>query len=467
MAGLRALTLRGGFYTAGRQLVGMALSFAGLAALVRFTGPGAYGVYVSAFAFYTYAVMLLGLGLDVFLVRQSEEPTSADLDHAFTLALVSGGLGLLLALPGAAAAEAWTGAPGLESAMVGLFACLPLQIAGLVPSAVLQRRMDYRRLAGAELAGLLALYAVALPLAAQGAGAWAAVAGYWGQQVVIAGLFFWRAGYRPRLRWEGWRMRAMLAYGLPLSGAIWTWHARFLATPLIVTRLLGPEAAAAVAVTLRIAESLSFMRTVAWRVAIPAMGRIQGEPERLAAAIAEGLRLQLLVTGPAMLAFSLLAPWLVPLALGRDWLPMVGLFPFIALAYLANSVFSLHFSALHVIGRNGAVALSHLLHVALLFAAAQLLLPHTGLAGYGYAELAATASYALAHALVLRRIGPVPVGLGLAWAAGFGLPLFAGLAGPWVWMGPVLVLALPATRRALAEHWLQLRGLAISVRSPP
>jgi O-antigen/teichoic acid export membrane protein len=459
MAGLRALTLRGGLYTAMRQVVGMAMSFAGLALLVRLIGAKDYGVYVSAFAIYTYALMFLGLGIDINLVRQPAEPSDDDLHQAFTLALAAGGAGLALALPGAVLVQRWIGVEGVLAAMLGLFAVLPLQIATLVPAAVLQRRLDYRRLAAAELAGLAALYAVALPVAALGGGALAAVAGYWAQQGVIAALLFPQAGYRPGLRWRPDRVRAMIGYGAPLSAAIWMWHARFLVNPLVVARVLGPEAAAAVGIAIRIAESLSFMRTVAWRVAIPAMGRVQDDKAKLAAAIGDGIRLQLLVTGPAMAGFSLVAPWLIPWALGRDLQAMVALFPFIGLGYLVNSVFCLHFSALHVTGRNGLVAASHFVHVALLFAAAAAFTPMFGLLGYGLAEVVALGGYAVAQALVRRCIGRVDVTLGLVWAAGFALPLFAATLGPWAWAAPFAVLALPATRQALSGYRQQIAAV--------
>lgn len=457
---LRTLSLRGGLYTAGRQLSGMAISFAGLATLIRLIGPAGYGVYVAAFALYGYAFIFLGLGCDVYLMRKPGEPSEADLHQASALMLATGLAGAALAVPASRLAAAWIGDPRIAPVLRGLFACLPLQLATLVPSAMLQRRMDYRWLAQAELAGMLGFYGAALPLAVLGAGVAAPVAGLWAQQATAAMLLLRRSGYRPRLCWDRKRVRAMFAFGLRLTLATGMWHARFLVNPLIVARVLGPEAAATVGIGLRIVEALSFMRTVAWRVAIPAMGRVQRQPARLIAAIEDGTRLQLLVTGPVMLAFSLLAPWLIPLALGRDLAPMLTLFPFLALAYLINSVFCLHFPALHVIGRNTEVAGVHLLHVVLLCAAAALLVPACGLIGYGYAEMVAMGGYGLAQACVRRHVGPVRTALGLAWAGAFAAPLFVGALGPWSWAGPALALGLPASRRALSITWTQLRALA-------
>ncbi|MBI2235567.1 MAG: oligosaccharide flippase family protein [Magnetospirillum sp.] len=458
MESLRALALKGGVYTGLRQLAGMAISFAGLAALVRLIGPAAYGVYVSAFALAAYAQVLLALGIDVFLVRKVDMPEPDDLHQGFTLALAAGTVGFLLALPGSRLAEDWIGVAGVRDAVLALFACLPLQLATLVPSAVLQRRMDWKGIAQAELAGLLAFQVAALGLAAWDGGTAAPVAGFWAQQATTTALLLRRSGYRPRLRWRPNRLRPMLTYGVPFAAATWMWHLRGLTTPLVVARLLGPEAAAAVGIGVRIAESLSFMRLVAWRVSIPALSHLQRQPERLAAAVAQGALAQLAITGPAMLAFRLAAPWVIPLAFGRDWPLLVGLFPFLATAYLANCLFGLHFAALHVAGRNVEAGAVHLLHALLLMGTAELLAPHLGGLAYGWAEMAALAAYALLHLMVRLRIGEVPLALALAWALAAAAALFAERLGPWAWLGLPVVLLLPATRRLLDRWRTELVG---------
>jgi PST family polysaccharide transporter len=458
MESLRGLVFKGGIYTGLRQLAGMAISFGGLAALVRLIGPAAYGVYISAFALAAYAQVILALGIDVYLVRKANTPESDDLHQGFTLALTAGTAGFLLALPGSRLAEHWIGVVGVRDAMLALFACLPLQLVSLIPSAVLQRRMDWKGIAQAELAGLVVFQAAALGVAAWGGGTTAPVAGFWAQQATTFALLLRRSGYRPRLRWQPGRLKPMLAYGVPFAAATWMWHLRGLANPLVVARLLGPEAAAAVGIGIRIAESLSFMRLVAWRVSIPALAHVQQQPQRLTAAVAQGALAQLAITAPVMLVFRLAAPWFIPLAFGRDWPLLVELFPFVAVAYLGNCLFGLHFAALHVAGRNVEAGSVHLLHALLLMGTAELLAPHLGGLAYGWAEMAALAAYGLLHLLVRRHIGAVPLALALAWTLATAAALFAGQLGPWAWLGLPVVLLLPSTRRLLVRWRTDLVG---------
>lgn len=460
MAGLRQLAWRGGIAMAVRQVLGMVLSFVGLVALARLIGPKAYGTYVAALALHGWLVLVFHWGVDVFLVRKPEEPTPEDAHQAFTLCLVLGVAAVALAWPAGQLAAAWIGIERIDLAVAVLFCSMPVQLATQVPLALLQRRMAYASLARAELAGHLSLYIVAVGAAWGGLGLLAPLLGWWAQQLVTAGLAYRAAAYRPRTVWRPAVLRAMLGYGLGYAASVWIWQLRMLVNPLVVARLLGPEAAAGVAVAIRLAESLSFMRVVIWRVSIAAMGRLQGDRPRLAAAVAEGMRLEAAAIGAAMLAFSVVAPWLVPLAFGRDWAPVVDLFPFLALAYLVNGVFSLQSSALYALGRNLEVGVFHALHVAMLVTAAVLLVPRLGLLGYGLAEVAALCAYRVLHGAAARNLGPVAVGMALVWTAGLALGLFAGPLGPAAWAGPALVLALPATWRTAAGWWSQLKGLA-------
>lgn len=457
MARLRMLAWQGGVTMAVRQILGMVISFVGLVAVARMIGPQAYGIYVSALALHTFLVLFFQWGTDVFLLRHPSPPQDDHVAQALALALVLGGIGAMLGWPVGRLAERWIGSPGVALAVATLFAGMPLQLAALVPSALLQRRMAYRPVAWAELSGQAALYGVAVTAAAAGWGLRAPLAGWWAQLIVQTAALFALAGWRPRLIWRRALLSQLLSYGMGYSAAIWVWQLRTLVNPLIVARVLGPEAAAGVAVAVRLVDSLSFMRMVLWRVAMPALGRLQGDRPRLAAAVAEGSSLLILAVAPVLAAFAAILPWLVPLAFGRGWSTAAVVFPFLALGALGNGLFSLQSSALLVLGRNLDVAAFHAVHVALLAGVAALLVPRLGVLGFGLAETAALASYPLLQWMARRALGPVDIALPLSWAAGFGLALFGHALGPAVMAGPLAALALPASRRAVLAWWAQLK----------
>src|SRR5439155_3764686 len=166
---------------------------------------------------------------------------------------------------------------------------------------------------------------------------------------------------------------------------------------------------------------------------------------RLGRAVAEGTRLQLLAVGPFLVAFGWVAPTAIPALFGPAWAPAAIVYPFIALSYMANAMFSLHSSALYVLQRNWAVTVFHLLHIALFAGTALVLVPKIGVIGYGLAEVAALPAYTIVHRAVQRHVGVLTYGLAAAWALGFGLALFYRWLGWWSVIGLAAAMAWPQT----------------------
>jgi hypothetical protein len=125
--------------------------------------------------------------------------------------------------------------------------------------------------------------------------------------------------------------------------------------------------------------------------------------------------------------FSLTGPFVVNHLVGKRWTPSLSVYPFVALGVLVNSVYNLQAAALFVRGATRVVTRSYFMHVALLGAGTYLLLPHLGIVGYGWAEVAACGGYARIHraftkSLSYRKLAPLTLLFGillfLPWAIG-------------------------------------------------
>jgi PST family polysaccharide transporter len=243
----------------------------------------------------------------------------------------------------------------------------------------------------------------------------------------------------------------MLGYGLGYSAAALFWELRNLVNPLVVGRYAGAEEVGYVALTIRLVEQLSFIIVVIWRVATVALARLQEDRARLVQAVTEGLSLQLMLLGPILAGFGLVVPWILPLLFGPRWLPVLEVYPFIALTYLCIAGVNLYSSALSVLRRNWQVATSNLVHSTLLAGAALLLVPHLGLSGYGWAEVVAIPSYILFIIWFQVYIGRVRYTQAGVWFIAWAIPLFSWQLGPWVWVSVIVPLIWPATRRELLQ----------------
>jgi O-antigen/teichoic acid export membrane protein len=420
--------------------------------LTRALGPEAYGIWVAASVLHTYLSNLSGWGVDVYLIRRRAEPSTQDYHQAFSLLLVLGLAGALFGLLALPILQHWMQLEGLVPLATVLFIGLPVGLVTAVPSAILERALDYRKVALIELAGLITFYPVALPLAYRGWGPWAPVAGSWAAQLLTLGLLYQLSGYRPRLQWEAARIRAMVSYGLGFSSSEWIWNLGNLVNPLIVGRYAGAEAVGQVGLAIRLVEHLAAIALVpASRLAIPVLARVSEEKARLVRALSEGTTLQIVSLGPVLAGIGLIAPWIIPLLIGPGWLPALEVYPFIATAYLVGSAQSLHTSLLFVLGKLREVVIFRLTHLVIFAGSALLLVPQLGLRGYGWADLVALPAYSLLLIWNFLHVGrPISVHA-VAWLACWILPLFTWELGYWTWTGVVVLLLLPATRRQLLQ----------------
>lgn len=417
-----AATMRGGLYLAGRYGLGVLVSVGNMLVLTWWIGPHAYGVFVTAIAIVAFLAVLARAGVDTYLVREAA-PDKRTYGTATTI-ILSFSIGLaLLAAAVTPLLVRWYGSREFVAPYVLLLATVPVTGITSVPMAQLERSLNFRSVAGIELAGQSAGFLVSALLAWRGAGVWAPVAGQISWQILTLIGAANAASAPLRLHFDREEARKMLAYGAGLTASLRTWQLRTLVNPLLVGRFAGAEAVAFVALAIRIAEALGTFRLAAGRMAIAALARLQDRQDDFRQALQLTLRLQVITLGPLLCAFAWLGPVVVPRLVGTRWMPSLAVYPFIAAGVLINSVYNLQASALFVIGKQWVVLRSYAVHVALLATGALCLLPRLGIAGYGWAELLACGAYCLIHSglaqtvrMSYRKLTP--------WVAAFSAGLF-------------------------------------------
>ncbi|MDX2098985.1 MAG: oligosaccharide flippase family protein [Leptolyngbyaceae cyanobacterium bins.59] len=448
---IRTQVMKGGAYLIIRQGLGILIGLGGVLLLTRAIGPENYGLYAASFSLLVYLQSIAQWGIEVYLVRREGEEQIEVYHQAFTLLLCLGCGWALLSLLGLPLLKDWIRLEGFVPVARALFLGLPILVLGRVPMSRLERHLDYRKVALIEFGGQITYYTVALPLAFQGAGVWSAVAGWWAQQTLISCLLYWGARYRPRFYWDPKLIQEMIRYGLSFSTSMWVWQLRDLVNPLIIGRYAGAEAVGYVALAIRLIQTLSFVKDATWRLSIAALGRLQGNRTRLVKAVTEGMSLQVMALGPLLVGFAIVAPPLLPYLFGSHWLPVLSIYPFIALSYLTNAVFNLHSSVLYVLKKNWEVTTFHFIHIVLFAGAASLLVPHLGLAGYGWAEVIALPGYVVVHFWLGRNVGyPIYTQAGI-WLLATMLPLFAWKLGAWAWGGLLLPIVWTKTRQEIQQ----------------
>ncbi|MCD4685011.1 MAG: lipopolysaccharide biosynthesis protein [Anaerolineae bacterium] len=214
--------------------------------------------------------------------------------------------------------------PLLAPLLIAMSAAALLRSISTVPRALLSRRLDFRTLALARIAGMLVAGTGAVMFAALGAGAWSLIA----QVALLNGI-----GALIVFRVTRWRPRRTISR--PALTSLWQFApsvAVFTILSTLITHAddqiigyrLGTQALGYY--TLAYAFMAWPVYDVLGRVSAvlyPVFARLQNNPARLRTAYLESLQLATLCAFPLLTLIVITAPVLVPWLLGVTWEPIV------------------------------------------------------------------------------------------------------------------------------------------------
>jgi PST family polysaccharide transporter len=473
MRNLNRITVRSGLYLGLRYGFGILISLGNMLILTWWIGPRAYGLFVTVIGLTGFLASLARAGADTYLIRMEETPSDRLYQVALTLIATNAIALVLIGIALVPLLIRWFGNRDFVAPYLASLVAIPLTGWAGPPTAKLERALDFGKVATIELGGQMLALVVSLTLAWHHMGVWAPVAGLLAWQVWAMAAALRAARMMPRFAFDRNEVRAMLSFGLGYTMSLRAWQLRTLVNPLIVGRLAGAESVAYVGLAIRIAEGLGFVRIAAGRLAIAALSRLRSDPARLRLGLERALELQVMTLGPLLCGFALAGPMVFARVIGTRWLPSLHVFPWIAAAVLANSVYNLQASALFVLGEQWTVFRTYMIQVALLSLGTWVLLPRCGILGYGLAEALACGAYFFLHAKLAQKICLSYRRLA-SWSAASLLPLFSAVESHrqviwWLWLPLAVVVAIELrhwwarreqTKRVVAELYEERTALA-------
>lgn len=304
-------------WTAGAKWATQILSWASVLAVARLLSPADFGIGEIAGMFFglTNVLAEFGIGTAVLHMPELERKTLGQL-HLFSLLLCSGIFGLsVLAAPGLA----WF----FRSDHVAFFIVsnIGFLLTGIqaVPLGLLQRDMDYRRLALMEAMQALITAAITVTTAWIGWGYWALIAGPGtGKLLAAALLCYWK---QVPFEWPRWAdIRTPVEMGRRVAVGRVAAAAYTYADGIVIGRTMGE----AVLGTYRMAMNLASapaekVSSLIMRTATPLFANVMDDlplVRRYYLIIVELLSLAVM---PLMLGLAIVAPQAVLLILGPKW----------------------------------------------------------------------------------------------------------------------------------------------------
>jgi O-antigen/teichoic acid export membrane protein len=316
-------------WRSGSQVLTQIVSWCSTLIVIRLLAPQDYGMFAMTQVMLVLLSTMNGWGLASALIRE-DEVSEERLRQALGMLIL---LNLALAITQFLAAPLvalWFEEPQVADLLrVQSLLYLTVPFCAL-PLAILTRRMDFRRPAQVRLAGALAGATTALAGALSGWGVWTLVFAPMAILVTEAIGMTWaaRAPIRPSFRFAG--AGRIAGFGGVMTATQLFWFVQSQADVVIAGRVLDPHDLGVYTTGLFLAQLLAskFVPPIN-EVAYAAYSRQQ---EVAASALLATIRLVMLVALPAYAGLAVVAPVLVPVLLGEQWIEIVPLLPILSLA---------------------------------------------------------------------------------------------------------------------------------------
>ena len=304
----------------GKQL----LQFCSMLVLVRLLEPSAFGlmalVWVVLFVF--DALQESGLG-SAFIYRRDDIKHAAGTAAVF--AAISGTALYACCFLAAPVAAHLFRAPELTDVLRVSALTLILKGVSVVPSAILERELDFRARANIDLIAATVQVGVSIGLATSGAGVWSLVAGILTSAAITALMYWWLTPWRPSLGLASWGMlRELLHYGRFITAGNLLVLVNNTVDNVLVGRMLGTTQLGFYAVTFRLATMPDdVIGYIVGRVMFPVYSRLQDDSATFRRVYLQNLQRIALLALPASIGLIVAAEPIVLALLGSGWTEVV------------------------------------------------------------------------------------------------------------------------------------------------
>lgn len=395
------------------HLVAQSFAYGSLILLARWLPLSSFGTVAVGTGIVYVAALVVDRGTHGAIVVQPHI-TRSDLIRGYRGCML---VAVVLAAGMAAGAEAMVGtfASGGDAAAVAALAlCLPLYAIAVVPTALLQKTMQFRRLAGINASANVVSAGAAIMIGVNGGGVWALVA-----RMVVA--FSLTALLTTALCWSSLRKHypaGGLSQGGDRSVPAERWFFLFGVALLLTTNLdylvIGGFGNAdlvglyALAFTVAMAPSTHFADQVG-KVLFAAAAL---HPETSGQRTDQSVRLMSALLLPLLPVGILIAPVVVPAVLGLKWEPIVPVFQMLLVVGVGYAVVNCIGEALSGTGHIAFRAKAMVGRGVVTLLALVILVPSSGIHGAALAQLLVFAAYTVLFVTAgARRAGTSPAGL--------------------------------------------------------
>jgi O-antigen/teichoic acid export membrane protein len=468
---LKTLAVKGSVHLTIRRTISIALNVLGALLITRIVGPEVYGLYNAAYGIFTFLLPVALMGMNVYLIRETNIPTET-IDAIFWWILFFSFFIAIALLPlFMIVAKHWIGEDKFFFSIAIFLACIPLTASSYVPTAIMERKFEYKKVASIELISQIVYYVCTIPLALRGCGIYALLIGFLISQIVLFAVSFVSSRYIPRwriLKIRNSQLTEALKYGASQAVSGWVHNLRQLAPSLILLPFLGSAAAGYWALANRLLNIISFTKATLERVSVPVFSKVKYDRLKFSKATSLILLGQIISLGFILSLFSVCIPTLLPLLIGYKWNTNIILvvYAILSMRVLLASVISILSIAIQIKGKNLLVTKVALMQTVLFFMAGYIVSVYTknitSLYAFAFVDLLShlPSLWILYHRGVKPETSEIEWPVLSLWLLASVLAVMAPVLGWWLYIVCVLLVCNPFSIRYLRQsyHFIKHRG---------
>lgn len=354
---LKRKSLKGLSALFARQVLVKVIFFAGNIILARLLAPQIFGIYAIIQFVVQFFSTFGDVGIGAALIQKKGELSQEELSTTFWLQQMLVWLvvvAVVLAAP--LALKIYPTLPPVGVWMIRAMA-LSFLFSSLktIPAILMERNIDFNRIAWVDITENLAFQAVAVTCAYLGYGVWSFVAAAITRAFLGAAIIYALSAWRPSFHYRFESVKGLVRFGLPYQGNQLLNFIKDAVTPLFVGVYVGTAAVG----YLRWACNFAFVPLVLsetfGRVAFPAFSKLQNDTPLLGRTIERSIRMMTFVMLPVTAILMALAPEITHVFYTDKWLPALGAFYLFSFTPLLMGISLPMFSGILSLGKSNII----------------------------------------------------------------------------------------------------------------
>jgi O-antigen/teichoic acid export membrane protein len=340
-----------------RQILVKVIFFIGNIVLARILAPHVFGIYAIVQFVVQFFSTFGDVGIGAALIQKKGELTREELSTTFWLQQML--VWLVVGIGIVAAPLALKVYPTLPPVGVWLIRAMAISflLSSLktIPAILMERDIDFKRIAWVDITENLAFQAVAISCAFMGLDVWSFILAAITRSLLGTVIIYALSPWRPSFQYRFESVKGLVRFGLPYQANGILGFIKDAVTPLFVGAYAGAAAVGYVNWAKNVAFAPLMISESFGRVAFPAFSKLQDDKELLVRTVERSIRMITLVMFPITAIMVSMGPEITHVVFTDKWMPGIRAFYFFCTTPLIIGIMLPMYSAILSLGKSAVI----------------------------------------------------------------------------------------------------------------